>query len=118
MKTDFYKTCMYLGQMTGCHQRPDRSFFFHGHQFPVCARCTGVILGQIIALATFRVFLPNIFVLSSFCIIMLIDWGLQFFGLFASNNIRRVVTGAMCGYALGLLYIKGFVYLLSKYMVY
>ena len=27
-----------------CHQRPDRSFFFDGHQLPVCARCTGVYL--------------------------------------------------------------------------
>jgi uncharacterized membrane protein len=25
-----------------CHQRPDRSFFWDGHQFPVCARCTGL----------------------------------------------------------------------------
>jgi uncharacterized membrane protein len=25
-----------------CHQRPERSFFWAGHQFPVCARCTGL----------------------------------------------------------------------------
>src|SRR6476469_9730789 len=24
-----------------CHQRPERSFWFWGAQFPVCARCTG-----------------------------------------------------------------------------
>ena len=27
-----------------CHQRPERSFFLNGHQFPVCARCTGLYL--------------------------------------------------------------------------
>ena len=27
-----------------CHQRPERSFFLDGHQFPVCARCTGLYL--------------------------------------------------------------------------
>ena len=27
-----------------CHQRPERSFFWDGHQFPVCARCTGLYL--------------------------------------------------------------------------
>lgn len=27
-----------------CHQRPERSFFFDGHQLPVCARCTGLYL--------------------------------------------------------------------------
>ena len=25
-----------------CHQRPERSFFLDGDQFPVCARCTGL----------------------------------------------------------------------------
>lgn len=25
-----------------CHQRPERSFFWGTHQFPVCARCTGL----------------------------------------------------------------------------
>jgi uncharacterized membrane protein len=27
-----------------CHQLPERSFFWDGHQFPVCARCTGLYL--------------------------------------------------------------------------
>jgi uncharacterized membrane protein len=28
-----------------CHQLPDRSFHWHGAQFAVCARCTGIYLG-------------------------------------------------------------------------
>ena len=28
-----------------CHQMPDRSFFAHEHQYPLCARCTGMYLG-------------------------------------------------------------------------
>lgn len=27
----------------GCHRRPERSFFYKGRQFPICARCTGGI---------------------------------------------------------------------------
>ena len=27
-----------------CHQLPARSFFWAGHQLPVCARCTGLYL--------------------------------------------------------------------------
>src|SRR4249919_1949081 len=33
-----------------CHQRPERSFFLDGHQFPVCARCTGLYLSGAIGI--------------------------------------------------------------------
>ena len=36
---------MEIGAMTGCHQMPERSFFFKGYQFPVCERCTGLLIG-------------------------------------------------------------------------
>ena len=31
----------------GCHARPDRSFYWNGKQFPICARCTGELAGMI-----------------------------------------------------------------------
>jgi uncharacterized membrane protein len=34
-----------------CHQLPDRSFFWGGQQFPVCARCTGLYASAAIGLA-------------------------------------------------------------------
>jgi uncharacterized membrane protein len=34
---------------TICHQRPERSFFLHGRQFPVCGRCAGLYLSGAIA---------------------------------------------------------------------
>ena len=33
-----------------CHQRPERSFFWAGHQFPVCARCTSLYLSAALGL--------------------------------------------------------------------
>src|SRR5678816_3926889 len=30
-----------------CHQRPERSFHWHGAQLAVCARCTGIYLSLI-----------------------------------------------------------------------
>ncbi len=35
-----------------CHQLPERSFFWDGHQFPVCARCTGLYLSGALGLMT------------------------------------------------------------------
>ena len=31
-----------------CHQRPERSFFWGAHQFPVCARCTGLYVSALL----------------------------------------------------------------------
>lgn len=44
---------MEIGDSLGCHQMPERSFFISGYQFPVCARCTGVIISAIIATIVF-----------------------------------------------------------------
>jgi len=33
-----------------CHQRPERSFFWGVHQFPVCARCTGIYVSSAVGL--------------------------------------------------------------------
>ena len=30
-----------------CHRAPSHSFFVHDHQFPLCARCTGMYLGAL-----------------------------------------------------------------------
>ena len=40
---------MKYGKILGCHQKPERSFFYKGYQFPVCARCTGVVISSIIS---------------------------------------------------------------------
>ena len=34
-----------------CHQRPERSFFWGAHQFPVCARCTGLYVSAALGMA-------------------------------------------------------------------
>jgi hypothetical protein len=36
---------VYVSGSLLCHQRPERSFYLWGAQFPVCARCTGIYLG-------------------------------------------------------------------------
>ena len=44
---DLATEIVFLAGSLICHQRPDRSFFWAGHQLPVCARCTGLYLSAL-----------------------------------------------------------------------
>ena len=98
---------MKVGHALGCHQRPDRSFFVRGQQFPLCARCTGVLLGYLLFLAVrpLRPLLP-LYVLLLLCWLMFLDWLIQQIGLKESTNIRRLIVGALGGYGLAGIYAK------------
>ena len=95
---------MDLGHRLGCHQMPERSFFYKGYQFPVCARCTGVFIGEIITiiLLLFKIHF-SIIVSIILLLIMGFDWFVQYINLLNSNNYRRLFTG-VCG-GIGLTYI-------------
>jgi uncharacterized membrane protein len=81
-----------------CHRLPERSFYFKGKQFPVCARCTGVYLGQFIMIFLIILGLrPEIFVSLLLIIPLAIDGTIQYFNLLASTNIRRFITGLIGG---------------------
>ena len=44
------KSMIWFDKYWGCHQLPERSFFFKGYQLPICARCLGIILGYILCI--------------------------------------------------------------------
>lgn len=95
---------MELGERLGCHQMPDRSFFIKGWQFPVCARCTGVIIGQAAGTAVcLRKKIP-LYISAICCEITLLDWSLQQAGIKQSTNLRRLVTGILGGFGLTAVY--------------
>lgn len=84
--------------ITFCHRKPERSFFWKGKQFPVCARCTGIHIGYL----TFPLFLFNVFTLDIWWTLALmlptyIDGLTQAFFKRESTNILRVTTGLMAG---------------------
>lgn len=84
--------------LSGCHQIPERSFFIHGYQLPLCARCTGITIGYLLALllCIFQIIVPP--ALSVFMLIPLIaDGGAQLLFCIMSDNIRRFVTGLIFG---------------------
>lgn len=100
-KKRIYKKLIMIGRATGCHQLAERSFFYHGKQFPVCARCTGVFIGEILGVALFKIAEISNLTAILFCLIMFVDWFVQYKFQRESNNLRRLVTGFVCGYAFG-----------------
>ncbi len=96
---------MRFGAAVGCHQLAERSFFFGGYQFPVCARCAGLPIGWMAAVPIFLLLRPSLFAGPLLLVPMLIDWALQARGILPSTNARRFLTGILggCGYLLTLL---------------
>lgn len=110
---NIWEKLMILGAKMGCHQRPDRSFFAGGkYQFPVCARCTGVILGYIAAICTVSLSIPVALCLL-LCGVMFLDWLIQFLAIRSSTNIRRLITGIMGGFGLLKLELIAFFHIVS-----
>ncbi len=108
-----------------CHQLPDRSFFIHEHQTPLCARCTGMYLGFLTGLVfliirrrTHSARMPTttiISVLIGFITIMGIDGINSTISiipgapqLYHTTNIHRIVTGSLFGLALCMLFFPVF----------
>jgi uncharacterized membrane protein len=83
-----------------CHRIPERSFFWRGRQFPVCARCTGVFAGYVASGILFFFYAPPVIVLFYGCAAMFFDWLCQYVEIAASTNPRRLVTGIIGGYCL------------------
>ena len=100
-----YRILMKLGALSGCHQMPERSFFVKGYQFPLCARCTGILIGELLALPLWIVYHPSIAVALVLILPMAYDGLIQYRLLVMSNNRRRLVTGLLAGYGLMSFYI-------------
>ena len=92
-----HETLMEIGALLGCHQMPERSFFIKGYQFPLCARCTGLLLGYLFGTLLWVVEKMSIPICIIMCGFMYMDWKLQDLHVLPSTNIRRLVTGLMCG---------------------
>ena len=104
MKLLTYAQLMRPGRSSGCHQMPERSFFIRGKQFPVCARCTGVMIGNIAAYVMFFLYAIPQEICILGCATMFLDWFVQYIGIRESTNVRRLVTGMIGGLSLTTLY--------------
>lgn len=96
----------------GCHQLPDRSFFYKGYQIPVCARCTGIIIGYFISII-YAILFHQLKITTSIVLIMFmaIDGTLQLLTAYSSTNTKRLITGMLAGFGFIQL-MKSFIFLL------
>ena len=112
--SNLYKILWKLGTLSGCHQLPSRSIKIKGKQLPVCARCTVAFFGYITGLSIYSFFHIPVWLSLLLCFIMLYDWLLQRFFSFESTNIRRLVSGFLCGIGLIHLYIDFLLLIIRK----
>lgn len=108
---------MKIGRNIGCHQKSDRSFFYKNYQYPLCARCTGILIGEfiiapIVLLLGYNNMILNIVLFS----LMAIDGLLQYFNILKSNNIRRLITGLGAGFAITSTLIFIIIYFITWYI--
>lgn len=106
---------MDYGRRLGCHQLADRSFFYKKYQFPVCARCTGVIISSFFSLVC--VFFIRIPICLCFALsfVMLVDWTIQAVGIKKSTNLRRLATGLIGGFGYSTLWYYLIIFLSHKF---
>ena len=87
-----------------CHQHPERSFFIAGHQFAVCARCTGLYAGFTFAILLYPLLRPIrtavapprkwLFVAA---FPLAVDFSLGFLGIWENTHTSRLLSGLLLG---------------------
>lgn len=90
-----------LALALGCHGRPERCLRVGGRRMPLCARCTGIVGGNLAALPYFALQgFPGpsaIFWALALLLPVLVDGGLQALTGYRSTNRRRLATGFAAG---------------------
>lgn len=104
MNDELWIKLMKIGAHCGCHQRPDRSLFIKGYQFPICARCTGILFSRPIGIWCFVKKKCSFWLSLLLVLPMAIDGTIQLAEIYKSTNRRRFVTGFLAG--IGMTYIE------------
>jgi len=92
-----------FGHAPLCNLRPERAFRVGSFVFPLCARCTGLVVGVIVCFGCQALGAPvtlPVIVSIIMALPLPVDWTLQRAGILESTNARRFVTGIFFGFAL------------------
>ena len=89
-----------------CHGLPDRTIYFRNKAFPLCARCTGTLIG-VFALPIFHMEIlgPSMGLIVLFAAPAIVDAFTQLRGFRESNNKLRVITGFLLGVSISALIV-------------
>lgn len=98
---------MRFGAAMGCHQMPERSFFYKGYQFPLCARCTGLFIGYLVGIIICFIYPFSQVISVVLCIPMAIDGSTQYLKLRVSTQCLRLLTGILGGIGIMMIEVKG-----------
>jgi uncharacterized membrane protein len=89
-----------------CHQLPERSFYLAGHQFAVCARCTGLYAGFTLAVFFYPLIRPIKTTVSPprtwlfvAAVPLAVDFSLGFLGIWQNTHTSRLLSGFLLGAA-------------------
>ncbi|MEI0492099.1 DUF2085 domain-containing protein [Brachyspira intermedia] len=101
----------YFGKAPLCNLTASRGFFIKGFCFPLCCRCTSIILSMLIfyfLLVKININIDNFFIIYLiFSFILMIpttvDYMHQYFTRKESTNKRRVITGIFAGFGIGII---------------
>ena len=108
----------FMLRMMSCHRIPERCLVVAGRRMPVCARCFGSYLGHAAAVILFLFGVRIHWALGLALVVpMGINWGIQRWLGIMSTNPRRLVTGLMAGFGLGMGYMWGISWIFRSIIV-
>lgn len=91
-----------LALALGCHGLPERCLRVGGQRMPVCARCVGIVAGNVAALPYFVLqgFPDSGIMLTGIGLLLpaLLEGGLQATTRYRSTNPRRLASGIAAGF--------------------
>ena len=93
----------YIVLFFGCHQKKERSFTISEIPFILCARCTGILIGFLLAPLVFLVEIP-IWIVVVLTIPLLVDGIVQRLTKWESKNLIRLFTGILFAPGIVILY--------------
>jgi len=97
---------IYLFGDIECHQIASRSYFLNENQLPICSRDVGILLGISIgaSVVAYRRTVITPFLLILGLIPVGLDGGFQSLTSYESTNTVRLITGAIAGVTISLLF--------------